>query len=680
MRWDFFRYLLDIQGLTMAGSKDGGGHEISGHKDKDKSQPQLLSSRNLHHHHHHQQQQHIVSTPSPSSTNNSHHHHHHHHEEVVGDKKSPHSHSTLPSSDKSISLSSSLPTKTATTATNPGDTNSPSLTNDNDNDTIAILDDDDTIINHNVQEKKTIILSPSLWHNKNYTVINYKGNKATPNQSPIPPPSNLIRKDNDKNCNNTLPSTNYDCLKTVTVNINYNRNNSETNHNQGPPRAENNLSSTGAICLANVNNPGPSPKINGNSIIIAPHFKNNGHHYQPEKSALSHQNHYNEQSFSSSTDSNKAEANNRNGFLQQGGLEQGQVDDGPATEDEASSIASSDHNNVSGSGNSSSSGDIISNSAENHQTPSALLISSVPVVVPPTYRSLRWTRAVANQEWSHSLPRTQQILRPIILVGDGCRNTCDYDVESCRTHSPSGIKRREGGCGGGGEGVVKTKRNENDTNITTICAVVGDKNTKIVDVSTSTAPLTRKKTSTTINSPNTTNTTTLSTIRKIGSSGNEPRLLLPAHLQRPTSSIIGGNTTGPVAIATTSASGMSGVSVASCGANNTLFLYQDKWRVLFDKFDREGFGEITWTDFLLALRSKEFQLAVEPGKLQLLEDLARVHSAQTNAITFQLFVNIVKIRAKLPFLPLSSKPQSSVDFWHLKLSQAVALSSLSITV
>lgn len=67
----------------------------------------------------------------------------------------------------------------------------------------------------------------------------------------------------------------------------------------------------------------------------------------------------------------------------------------------------------------------------------------------------------------------------------------------------------------------------------------------------------------------------------------------------------------------------------------------DKWRVLFDQFDPEGFGEIPWPDFIKALRSKEFQEKVQPGKIQLLNDLALVYSLHSTAITFQHFVNIV---------------------------------------
>jgi hypothetical protein len=76
----------------------------------------------------------------------------------------------------------------------------------------------------------------------------------------------------------------------------------------------------------------------------------------------------------------------------------------------------------------------------------------------------------------------------------------------------------------------------------------------------------------------------------------------------------------------------------------------DRWRVLFDQFDTEGFGEIPWKDFELALESKEFRMQVGAGKLTLLKDLARVNCNRSSellsgggsaAITFQYFVNIV---------------------------------------
>ena len=68
---------------------------------------------------------------------------------------------------------------------------------------------------------------------------------------------------------------------------------------------------------------------------------------------------------------------------------------------------------------------------------------------------------------------------------------------------------------------------------------------------------------------------------------------------------------------------------------------QDKWRVLFDKFDPEGFGEIPWPDFMAALQTPQFIDAVGPGKVLLLQTLAMSHAMNSGAITYQHFVNIV---------------------------------------
>jgi hypothetical protein len=65
------------------------------------------------------------------------------------------------------------------------------------------------------------------------------------------------------------------------------------------------------------------------------------------------------------------------------------------------------------------------------------------------------------------------------------------------------------------------------------------------------------------------------------------------------------------------------------------------WRELFDQFDPEGFGEILWPEFILALHSPQFRETIEPGKLQLLEEMAFVESRNSTAITFQHFLNIV---------------------------------------
>ncbi|CAK1596297.1 unnamed protein product [Parnassius mnemosyne] len=70
-------------------------------------------------------------------------------------------------------------------------------------------------------------------------------------------------------------------------------------------------------------------------------------------------------------------------------------------------------------------------------------------------------------------------------------------------------------------------------------------------------------------------------------------------------------------------------------------LMHDKWRLLFDRFDPEGFGEIPWPDFLQTLQNPDFIAQVPPHKHEILLDKAR--SATTEAITFQEFVNVVSI-------------------------------------
>ncbi|GFT69996.1 uncharacterized protein NPIL_328581 [Nephila pilipes] len=67
-------------------------------------------------------------------------------------------------------------------------------------------------------------------------------------------------------------------------------------------------------------------------------------------------------------------------------------------------------------------------------------------------------------------------------------------------------------------------------------------------------------------------------------------------------------------------------------------LLNDKWRQLFDKFDNEGFGEIPWDDFLVALESPDFQECIEPSKREVLASKAREH--RTYAITFDDFVAV----------------------------------------
>ena len=68
---------------------------------------------------------------------------------------------------------------------------------------------------------------------------------------------------------------------------------------------------------------------------------------------------------------------------------------------------------------------------------------------------------------------------------------------------------------------------------------------------------------------------------------------------------------------------------------------EDKWKVLFDKFDPEGFGEIPWKDFLHSLDSQDFRKIVEPGKLTLLRYLSQSYSQKSSAMTLQLFISIV---------------------------------------
>lgn len=70
-------------------------------------------------------------------------------------------------------------------------------------------------------------------------------------------------------------------------------------------------------------------------------------------------------------------------------------------------------------------------------------------------------------------------------------------------------------------------------------------------------------------------------------------------------------------------------------------LMHDKWRLLFDRFDPEGFGEIPWPDFLQTLQHQDFIAQVPIHKREILLDKAR--SAKSEAITFQEFVNVVSI-------------------------------------
>lgn len=68
-----------------------------------------------------------------------------------------------------------------------------------------------------------------------------------------------------------------------------------------------------------------------------------------------------------------------------------------------------------------------------------------------------------------------------------------------------------------------------------------------------------------------------------------------------------------------------------------------KWRQLFDKFDPEGFGEIPVNDFLVALKSSDFQSQVPFNKIELLyhRALKSKEPQGTGSISFQEFVNVV---------------------------------------
>ncbi|XP_076029865.1 uncharacterized protein LOC143018393 [Oratosquilla oratoria] len=70
-------------------------------------------------------------------------------------------------------------------------------------------------------------------------------------------------------------------------------------------------------------------------------------------------------------------------------------------------------------------------------------------------------------------------------------------------------------------------------------------------------------------------------------------------------------------------------------------LLTDKWRLLFDKFDLEGFGEIPWGEFRRALVHPEFVAAVDEHKREVLA--LKAQTPTTSAITFQDFVNVVSV-------------------------------------
>ncbi|XP_031828731.1 stem cell tumor [Nomia melanderi] len=68
-------------------------------------------------------------------------------------------------------------------------------------------------------------------------------------------------------------------------------------------------------------------------------------------------------------------------------------------------------------------------------------------------------------------------------------------------------------------------------------------------------------------------------------------------------------------------------------------LLNDKWRMLFDKFDPEGFGEIPVEDFLAALKSPEWKAEIPANKRDIL--LTRAKESRVQAVTFQDFVNVM---------------------------------------
>ncbi|KAG7302571.1 hypothetical protein JYU34_012505 [Plutella xylostella] len=67
-------------------------------------------------------------------------------------------------------------------------------------------------------------------------------------------------------------------------------------------------------------------------------------------------------------------------------------------------------------------------------------------------------------------------------------------------------------------------------------------------------------------------------------------------------------------------------------------LMHDKWRLLFDRFDPEGFGEIPWPDFVQTLQHPDFKAQVSTHKREILLDKAQC--ATSDSITFQEFVNV----------------------------------------
>ncbi|XP_075162410.1 rhomboid serine protease stem cell tumor [Haematobia irritans] len=72
-------------------------------------------------------------------------------------------------------------------------------------------------------------------------------------------------------------------------------------------------------------------------------------------------------------------------------------------------------------------------------------------------------------------------------------------------------------------------------------------------------------------------------------------------------------------------------------------LLRDKWKLLFDMFDPEGFGEITVDEFLNALKSPEFISQVPMNKRELLTERAKKAKLPIGPgyVTFQDFVNVM---------------------------------------
>ncbi|XP_055841546.1 protein rhomboid [Episyrphus balteatus] len=72
-------------------------------------------------------------------------------------------------------------------------------------------------------------------------------------------------------------------------------------------------------------------------------------------------------------------------------------------------------------------------------------------------------------------------------------------------------------------------------------------------------------------------------------------------------------------------------------------LLRDKWKLLFDMFDPEGFGEIPVDDFVAALKSPEFLSQVPMNKRELLYERAVKVKVPNGPgyVTFQDFVNVM---------------------------------------